>query len=68
MRATYRVLRTGYRLRLSPSAGAFPAHSVNPWTGTRAGKITVHEQRVTTLRVSHGGTARSRLLLPVVPA
>lgn len=68
MRATCAVLRAGHRLRLSLSAGAFPAYSVNPGTGARAGQAAVHEQCVTTLRIRHGGEAPSRLLLPVVPA
>lgn len=68
MRATCAVLRAGHRPRLSLSAGAFPAYSVNPGTGARAGAAAIHEQRVTTLRIRHGGDAPSRLLLPVVSA
>jgi putative CocE/NonD family hydrolase len=68
MRATCAVLRAGHRLRLSLSAGAFPAYAVNPGTGAYAGQAAAHEQRVTTLRIRHGGEAPSRLLLPVVPA
>jgi putative CocE/NonD family hydrolase len=68
MRATCAVLRAGHRLRLSLSAGAFPAYAVNPGTGARAGEAAIHEQRVTTLNIRHGRDAPSRLLLPVVLA
>ncbi len=67
MRATCAVLKPGHRLRLSLSAGAFPAFSVNPGTGNVPGTDAVDAQRILCLSIGSGAGAPSAILLPVVP-
>jgi len=67
MRATCAVLKPGHRLRLSLSAGAFPAFSVNPGTGNVPGTDAVDAQRILCLSIGSGAAAPSAILLPVVP-
>jgi uncharacterized protein len=67
MRAVCAVLKPGHRLRLSLSAGAFPAFSVNPGTGNAPGTDAVDAQRILCLSIGSGAAAASSLFLPVVP-
>lgn len=62
LQATLTQLEEGSVLRLSLSGACFPAHPVNPGTGTREASIIEH--RVITLCVEHSG---SRLVLGGIP-
>jgi hypothetical protein len=66
MRATCARIAAGSALRLSVAAGSFPAHPVNAGDGAPAAEARLIDQRLITVILSHGGTAPSRLLLPVI--
>jgi putative CocE/NonD family hydrolase len=62
LQATCVQISKGNALRLSLSATCFPAHPVNPGTGSPAATATLMEAAIITLTVE---TAGSRLLLPL---
>jgi putative CocE/NonD family hydrolase len=63
LQATCARIPAGHALRLSLSAACFPAHPVNPGTGSPAATATQFESQIITLTLE---TAGSRLLLPVI--
>jgi uncharacterized protein len=65
LQATCIRIAKGNALRLSLSAACFPAYAVNPGTGQHPNVTAQVENQVITLRILTGGTAASRLLLPL---
>jgi len=62
------TVAAGERLRLSLAGACFPAYPVNPGTGTDPRHAMAAEARPITLAIRHGGTAGSRLELPLAEA
>jgi uncharacterized protein len=62
---TSMVFRKGHRMRLEVSSSNYPRFDRNPNTGaeiaTETNPIVAHQT------VSHGATAPSRIILPVIP-
>ncbi|WP_142850272.1 CocE/NonD family hydrolase [Telmatospirillum sp. J64-1] len=68
LRALCATLPAGHALRLSIAAANFPAFAVNPGTGQAFAEARSIDNQVVTLTVTHGGTAPSRLDLPLCPS
>lgn len=62
------TVAAGECLRLSLAGACFPAYPVNPGTGTDPRHATAAEARPITLAIRYGGTAGSRLELPLAEA
>jgi predicted acyl esterase len=68
LQATCARIAIGNALRLSISAACFPAHPMNPGTGSPLGATRVMDAQIVTLAVNCGGDRPSQVLLPVVSA
>jgi len=64
LRAICATIAPGSRLRLSLAGASFPAHPVNPGSGTPPAAARMEDARVITLSIAHGGTTPSCLHLP----
>ena len=65
LRAICATIPLGSALRLSLAGASFPAHPVNPGTGTRLIETRAADCQVITLSLLHGGEQPSRLILPI---
>jgi putative CocE/NonD family hydrolase len=68
LQATCARIAIGNALRLSISAACFPAHPMNPGTGSPLGATRIMDAQIVTLAVNCGGGRPSQVLLPVVSA
>jgi putative CocE/NonD family hydrolase len=68
LQATCARIAIGNALRLSISAACFPAHPMNPGTGSPLGATRIMDAQIVTLAVNCGGDRPSQVLLPVVSA
>ncbi len=68
LRAVCCRVPAGHRVRLSLAGACFPAFDINPGTGDPPGYARLLDQRITTLSVSTGSGAPSRLILPLARA
>ena len=68
LRAVCCRIPAGHRVRLSLAAACFPAFDINPGTGDPPGHARLLDQRITSLSISTGSGAPSRLILPLARA
>ena len=68
LRAICATISAGSALRLSLAGASFPAHPVNPGTGTRLADTRATDCQVITLSLLSGGDTPSRLILPIATA
>lgn len=67
LRAICATIKSGSRLRLSLAGSSYPAHEVNPGTGTASAAARLDEARTITLTFAHGEGGGSHLRLPWAP-
>ncbi len=65
LRATCATVPAGHALHVSVAGACFPAYPVNPGTGIPAYMARAEDERIITLRISHGGATASHVSLPV---
>lgn len=58
------TIPAGHAIRLSVQAAAWPAFMVNPGTQAPTPESRIMDCKITTLRIKHGQTMQSRLVLP----
>jgi uncharacterized protein len=65
LQSTCLCLPTGSAIRLSISASCFPAHAINPCTGTLPAESKLIEAQVITIRLNSGEGQQSQVWLPI---